>query len=135
MQTWLGCILAATIISLPLMYQNARAAFEQVDKNIIYSARTLGMSERKIFYRVLVPAARPGLVAGIILCFARAMGEYGATSMVAGNIPGRTGTISQTIGMVISDGNYLKAGIWVVIVLLISFVIIFGVNIFSNKAK
>ena len=63
------------------------------------------------------------------------MGEYGATSMVAGNIPGRTGTISQTIGMVISDGNYLKAGIWVVIVLLISFVIIFGVNIFSNKAK
>ena len=133
-QTWLGCILAATIISLPLMYQNARAAFEQVDKNIIYSARTLGMSERKTFYRVLVPAARPGLVAGIILCFARAMGEYGATSMIAGNIPGKTGTISQTIAMVISDGNYMKAGIWVVIVLLISFVIIFAVNIFSNKA-
>ena len=129
-QTWLGCILAATVISLPLMYQNARAAFDQVDKNLIYSARTLGMSERKIFYRVLVPTAKPGLFAGSILCFARAMGEYGATSMIAGNIQGKTGTISQTIAMVINDGNYMKAGIWVAIVLFISFIIIFAVNIF-----
>lgn len=133
-QTWLGCILAATVISLPLMYQNARAAFDQVDKNLIYSARTLGMSERKIFYRVLVPTAKPGLFAGSILCFARAMGEYGATSMIAGNIQGKTGTISQTIAMVINDGNYMKAGIWVAIVLFISFIIIFAVNIFLNKA-
>lgn len=133
-QTWLGCILAATVISLPLMYQNARAAFDQVDINLIYSARTLGMSERKIFYRVLVPTAKPGLLAGSILCFARAMGEYGATSMIAGNIQGKTGTISQTIAMVINDGNYMKAGIWVMIVLLISFLIIFAANIFSNKA-
>ncbi len=132
-QTWLGCILAATVISLPLMYQNARAAFEGVDKNIIYSARTLGLSERKIFYKVLLPASRPSLLAGSILCFARAMGEYGATSMIAGNIMGRTSTISQTIAMVINDGNYLKAGIWVVIVLLISFIVIFSMNIFTNK--
>ena len=132
-QTWAGCILAATIISLPLMYQNARAAFDQVDKNIIYSARTLGLSERTIFYKVLVPSARPGLVAGSILCFARAMGEYGATSMIAGNIQGKTSTISQTIAMVINDGNYMKAGIWVVIVLLISFAIIFGINVLTTK--
>lgn len=132
-QTWAGCVIAATIISLPLMYQNARAAFDQVDKNIIYSARTLGLSERTIFYKVLLPSARPGLVAGSILCFARAMGEYGATSMIAGNIQGKTNTISQTIAMVINDGNYMKAGIWVVIVLLISFAIIFGVNILTTK--
>ncbi len=133
LQTWLGCILAATVIALPLMYQNARAAFEQVDENLIYAARTLGMSERKIFYRILLPVARPGLIAGAILCFARAMGEYGATSMIAGNIPGKTGTISQTIAMVINDGDYLKAGIWVVIVLMISFVIIYSVNVTLSK--
>ncbi len=132
-QTWLGCILAATVISLPLMYQNARAAFEAIDKNIIYSARTLGLSEKKIFYKVLLPASRPSLLAGSILCFARAMGEYGATSMIAGNIAGRTSTISQSIAMVINDGNYLKAGIWVVIVLFISFIVIFSMNIFTNK--
>ena len=133
LQTWLGCILAAIVIALPLMYQNAKAAFEQVDENLIYAARTLGMSEKKIFYRILLPVSRPGLIAGSILCFARAMGEYGATSMVAGNIPGKTGTISQTIAMVISDGNYLKAGVWVVIVLVISFVIIYAVNVALNK--
>ena len=132
-QTWAGCIIAATIISFPLMYQNARAAFDQVDKNIIYSARTLGLSERIIFYKVLVPSSRPGLVAGSILCFARAMGEYGATSMIAGNIQGKTNTISQTIAMVINDGNYMKAGIWVLIVLLISFAIIFGINVLTTK--
>lgn len=133
-QTWLGCILAATVIAFPLMYQNARAAFEQVDINLIYAARTLGLSERKIFYRVVLPVARPGITSGAILCFARAMGEYGATSMLAGNIPGKTGTISQTIAMVISDGNYLKAGVWVVIVLIITFGIIYSVNIISGKA-
>lgn len=134
-QTWLGCILAATVIAFPLMYQNARAAFEQIDINLIYAARTLGLSERKIFYRVMLPVARPGITSGAILCFARAMGEYGATSMLAGNIPGRTGTISQTIAMVINDGNYLKAGIWVVIVLIITFGIIYSVNIISGKNK
>lgn len=133
LQTWLGCIIAAIVIALPLMYQNAKAAFEQVDENLIFAARTLGMSEKKIFYKILLPVSRPGLIAGSILCFARAMGEYGATSMVAGNIPGKTGTISQTIAMVISDGNYLKAGVWVVIVLVISFVIIYSVNVVLNK--
>lgn len=132
-QTWLGCVIAATVIAFPLMYRNARAAFEQVDINLIYAGRTLGMSEMKIFWKVVVPAAGPGIVSGTILTFARALGEYGATSMLAGNIPGKTGTISQKIAMVIQDGDYATAGIWVVIVMLIAFTAIFLMNLISGK--
>ena len=132
-QTWAGCIIAATVIAFPLMYRNARAAFEQVDVNLIYAARTLGMSEIKIFWRVVVPAAGPGIASGTILTFARALGEYGATSMLAGNISGRTGTISQKIAMVMQDGDYVTAGVWVAIIILIAFLIIFLMNIVSGK--
>ena len=132
-QTWLGCIIAATVIAFPLMYRNARAAFELVDVNLIYAARTLGMGEVEIFWKVAVPAAGPGILSGTILTFARAMGEYGATSILAGNIPGKTGTISQKIAMVIQDGGYLTAGIWVVIVMLIAFGIVFLMNLVSGK--
>ena len=132
-QTWLGCIIAATVIAFPLMYRNARAAFELMDVNLIYAARTLGMGEVEIFWKVAVPAAGPGILSGTILTFARAMGEYGATSMLAGNIPGKTGTISQKIAMVIQDGGYLTAGIWVVIVMLIAFGIVFLMNLVSGK--
>ena len=128
-QTWLGCVIAATVIAFPLMYRNARAAFEQVDINLIYAGRTLGMSEMKIFWKVVVPAAGPGIVSGTILTFARALGEYGATSMLAGNIPGKTGTISQKIAMVIQDGDYATAGVWVAIVMLIAFTAIFLMNL------
>ncbi len=134
-QTWLGCILAATVIAFPLMYRNARAAFEQIDVNLIYAARTLGMSEIKIFWKVVVPAAGPGITSGTILTFARALGEYGATSMLAGNIPGKTGTISQRIAMVIQDGDYVTAGFWVLIILLIAFFIIFLMNIITAKNR
>lgn len=132
-QTWLGCIIAATVIAFPLMYRNARAAFELVDVNLIYAARTLGMGEVEIFWKVAVPAAGPGILSGTILTFARAMGEYGATSMLAGNIPGKTGTISQKIAMVIQDGDYLTAGIWVAVVMVIAFVVIFLMNLISGK--
>lgn len=88
-QTWFGCILAATVIAFPLMYRNARAAFEQVDANLVYAARTLGMSEIKIFWKVVIPSAGPGILSGTILTFARAMGEYGATSMLGGKYPGK----------------------------------------------
>lgn len=132
-QTWFGCILAATVIAFPLMYRNARAAFEQVDVNLIYAGRTLGLSETKIFWKVVMPAAGPGVVSGTILTFARAMGEYGATSMLAGNIPGKTGTISQRIAMVIQNGDYGTAGFWVVVIMLIAFVIIFIMNLISGK--
>ena len=132
-QTWLGCIIAATVIAFPLMYRNARAAFEQVDVNLVYAGRTLGMSEMAIFWKVVVPTAGPGIMSGTILTFARAMGEYGATSMLAGNVPGKTGTISQRIAMVIQDGDYLTAGVWVVIVILIAFLVIFLMNLISGK--
>ena len=132
-QTWAGCIIAATVIAFPLMYRNARAAFEQIDVNLIYAARTLGMPEYKIFWKVAVPSAGPGLVAGTILTFARALGEYGATSMLAGNIPEKTGTISQRIAMVIQDGDYMTAGIWVVIIMLVAFVLIFLMNLVTGR--
>lgn len=132
-QTWLGCIIAATVIAFPLMYRNARAAFEQLDVNLIYAGETLGMSDFWIFWKIVVPNAKPGLLAGMVLTFARALGEYGATSMLAGNIPGKTGTISQKIAMVIQDGDYLTAGIWVIIVVFIAFVLIVLMNLFSGK--
>ncbi len=131
--TWLGCILAATVIAFPLMYRNARAAFEQIDANLVYAGRTLGMKESSIFWRIVVPTAGPGIASGTILTFARAMGEYGATSMLAGNIPGKTGTVSQRIAMVIQDGDYVTAGFWVIVVLLIAFLIIFFVNLVTGS--
>lgn len=132
-QTWLGCLIAASIIAFPLMYRNARAAFEQVDKNLLYAGRTLGMSEFTIFRKVLLPNAKPGIASGTILTFARALGEYGATSMIAGNIPEKTATVSQEIAMVLQDGNYEKAMLWSVIVLGVAFVVIVGMNMVVRK--
>lgn len=135
-QSWAGCVIAATVIAFPLMYRNARAAFEQIDPNLIYAARTLGMSETKIFWQVILPLAGPGLLGGTILTFARAMGEYGATSMLAGNIPGKTATIAQRIAMVIQDGDFVTAGIWAFSVALIAFLAIFLMNLVTDrKAK
>ena len=132
-QSWIGCVIAATVIAFPLMYRNARAAFEQIDVNLIYAGRTLGMSEIEIFWKVVIPAAGPGVASGTILTFARALGEYGATSMLAGNIPGKTGTISQKIAMVIQDGDYLTAGSWVLIVMAIAFAVICLMNLVSGR--
>ncbi len=134
-QTWLGCIFAATVIAFPLMYRNARAAFEQLDINLIYAGRTLGMSETKIFWKIIMPNAGPGIASGTILTFARALGEYGATSMLAGNIPGKTSTISQKIAMVIQDGDYGTAGFWVLVIIAIAFVVIVAMNIISSKGN
>ena len=116
-QTWLGCIIA----------------MEQIDVNLIYAGRTLGMSDTEIFWKVVIPTAGPGIASGTILTFARALGEYGATSMLAGNIPGKTGTISQKIAMVIQDGDYMTAGVWVAIVMVIAFLVIFLMNLISGK--
>lgn len=134
-QSWAGCVIAATVIAFPLMYRNARAAFEQLDANLVYAARTLGMPEWKIFWKVVLPAAGPGVAAGTVLTFARALGEYGATSMLAGNIPGKTGTISQKIAMVIQDGDYKTAGVWVVIVLLLAFLLIVLMNLALGRKQ
>ena len=91
------------------------------------------MSETAIFWKVLMPAAGPGIVSGTILTFARALGEYGATSMLAGNIPGRTSTISQKIAMVIQDSDYATAGFWVAVIMMIAFVIIYAMNVVTAK--
>lgn len=134
-QSWLGCVLAACVIAVPLMYRNARAAFEQVDADLVYAGRTLGMSETAIFFRVVIPSAGPGIASGTVLTFARAMGEYGATSMLAGNIPGRTATISQKIAMVMQDGDFTAAGVWSCIAGGIAFVIIFLLNLLAGRKR
>ena len=103
--SWPGCVLAATVVAFPLMYRNARAAFEQVDVNYIYAGRTLGLSEWTIFRKVVIPVAGPGIASGTILTFARALGEYGATSMLAGNILGKTRTMAVAIAAEVSAQN------------------------------
>ena len=122
-QSSIGCVLAAFIIAFPLMYKNAKSAFLQLDKNLIYAGRTLGLSEFQIFFKVVCPITSPSLFSGAILSFARAIGEYGATSMLAGNISGKTATISQQIAYLVQNQGYLEAGIWVGIVLFIAFLI------------
>lgn len=132
-QTWKGCIVAAAVIAFPLMYRNARAAFEQVDVNLIHAGRTLGMSERAVFWKVVMPAAGPGIASGTVLAFARAIGEYGATSMLAGNILGKTRTVSVAIASETAAGNYGAAGFWVAVILILSFVIVAVINIVSGR--
>ena len=130
-QTWPGCVIAALVIAFPLMYRNARAAFEQVDVNYIYAGRTLGLSEWTIFRKVVIPVAGPGIASGTILTFARALGEYGATSMLAGNILGKTRTMAVAIAAEVSAQNYDVAGFWVIVLVAIAFVFIFAINIIT----
>lgn len=126
--TWQGAVIAAVVVSFPIMYRTARGALEQVDVNLIYAARTLGMSGAKIFFRIQLPAAWPGVAAATILAFARAMGEFGATIMLAGNIPGRTQTMSVAIYTAVQSGDRSLAYYWVAIIMGISFFTIFLMN-------
>lgn len=132
-QTWPGCVIAAFVIAFPLMYRNARAAFEQVDVDMIHAGRTLGLSERKIFWKIIVPIAAPGLASGTVLAFARAIGEYGATAMLAGNILGKTRTVSVAIASEVAAGNWDKAGFWVFVIVILSFFIVAVINYISGK--
>ncbi|MGO5053076.1 molybdate ABC transporter permease subunit [Lachnospiraceae bacterium LCP25S3_G4] len=131
-QTWPGCVIAAFVIAFPLMYRNARAAFEQIDISVIYAGRTLGMSELQIFWKVIVPMATPGLASGTVLAFARAVGEYGATAMLAGNILGKTRTISVAIASEVAAGNWDVAGFWVIVIVIFSFLIVALINWISS---
>lgn len=130
---WAACVIAAVVISFPLMYRNTRAAFEQVDASMIYAARTLGLSEREIFWKITVPNAFPGIASGTILAFARAIGEYGATSMFAGNILGKTSTISQQIAVQMGNDNGIIAGFWTAVIIGISAIVVFLINWFSGR--
>ena len=132
-QSLSGCVIAAVVISFPLMYRSARAAFEQIDSNIIYAGRTLGMSEFEIITKVVIPTAKPGLLSGGILSFARAIGEYGATAMLAGNVLGKTRTISVAIASEVAGGNFDIAGIWTCVIVLIAFVIVLAINLITGK--
>lgn len=132
-QSWVGCVLAAAVVSFPLMYRNARSAFEQTDINLIYAGRTLGLSERTIFRKIVMPTAGPGIASGTVLTFARALGEYGATMMLAGNILGRTRTISTAIAAEVAANRYDAAGIWTTIIILISFLAVFAINLLTGR--
>ena len=133
--TWVGAVIAAIFVSFPLMYRTARGAFEQIDPNIIYAAETLGFSKLKIFWTIKVPMAKAGILAGTVLAFARALGEFGATIMIAGNIPGRTQTMAIAVFSAVSAGNREVAYIWVGILSMMSFVMIMLMNHFAADKK
>jgi len=135
--TWMGAVIASIFVSFPLMYRTARGAFEQIDQNIIYAAETLGFSKTKIFWMIKVPMAKAGILAGTVLSFARALGEFGATIMIAGNIPGRTQTMAIAVFSAVSAGQREVAYIWVAILSMMSFVMIMLMNYWaaSNKRK
>jgi len=130
--SWLGAVLASTVVSFPLMYRTVRGALEQIDQNLIYAARTIGMSERAIFWRITAPLAWPSIAAGGILAFARALGEFGATIMLAGNIPGKTRTMSVAVYSAVQAGDRDLAYRWVMIIMLISFTVMILMNYWSS---
>ena len=131
--SWQAAVIAAVVVSLPLMYRTARGAFEGLDANIIYAARTLGVSEWRIFWHLLIPNARHGILAGLVLSFTRAMGEFGATIMFAGNIPGRTQTMSTAIYAAVQANDYDLAMQWAVSLVLFSLVFILAMNAWGTK--
>ncbi len=127
-----AAVLAGTVVAFPLMYQSTKAAFQTVDGKLEDAARTLGASEWKVFRTVTVPLSWPGLVAGLVLSFARALGEFGATIMVAGNIPGKTQTIPLAIYFAAESNDLTQAGMYVIIISLITFSLIFWLNSWSK---
>jgi molybdate transport system permease protein len=131
--TWWAAVLASTVVAFPLMYQSAKAAFNSVDLNCEKAARTLGAGEFRIFFTITLPLAWPGIVAGLVLSFARALGEFGATLMVAGNIPGQTQTIPLAIYFAVESGDNVTAKSLVAIITVFSFIVIFWVNRWSKK--
>lgn len=133
--TWYASVFAVVIVTMPLMYRTVRSSFEAFDKNLIYAGKTLGLSNGFIFFRILLPGCKDGLLAGIVLSFARGLGEYGATSMVSGYTPGRTATISTTVYQLWREGNDALAYKWVFINLAISFVVFLALNLFERRAK
>ena len=133
--TWYGGILAASVVAFPLMYRTARGAFESFDKNLAYAGQTLGLSNTYIFWRVRMPACRQGILAGTVLAFARALGEYGATSMLIGYTPGRTATISTTVYQLWRTDDEAGAFFWVLVNLAISTVVLLTVNLLETRQK
>ena len=133
--TWYGGVLAAAVVAFPLMYRTARGAFESFDETLAYAGRTLGLSNTYIFWRIRMPACRQGILAGTVLTFARALGEYGATSMLIGYTPGKTATISTTVYQLWRTNDEAGAFTWVMINLAISTVVLLVVNMLEARQK
>lgn len=131
---WYGGIIAATVVAFPLMYRTARGAFESFDDTLAYSAQTIGLSNTYIFWRIRMPYCKQGIIAGLVLAFARALGEYGATSMLIGYTPGKTATISTTVYQLWRTGDDKNALFWVIINLIISTLVLILIN-FLEKRK
>lgn len=132
---WYSAIFASVVVAFPLMYRTARGAFESFDPTLRDSARTLGLSNSYIFWRIQMPYCRRGITAGAVLAFARALGEYGATSMVAGYTPGRTATISTTVYQLWRTNNDALAVRWVLINVAISFVVLLTISILEKQER
>ena len=132
---WYAAILATVVVSFPLMYRTARGAFESFDENLADAARTLGRSERWIFWHVKMPYCQQGIVAGAVLAFARALGEYGATAMICGYTPGSTATVSTTVYQLWRTGDDAGALEWVMVNLAISAVVLLAMNWFELRSK
>ncbi len=133
--TWQGATVAAAVVSFPVMYRGIRGAIEQVDENLIFAARTLGMREYTILRKIIIPAARPGIAASTVLAFARALGEFGATIMVAGNLPGRTRTMSIAVYTAMQSGNRNLAMKWVLIIIVFSLIILILMNVVAGRGS
>lgn len=133
--SWSGAVIAAIVVSFPLMYRTTKAAFEQMDQNLIDAGRTLGLSECFIFWRIRVPVSLPGIGAGMVLAFARAIGEFGATLMIAGNIPGKTQTVPLIIYTATAAGDMHLAMQWVAVIVAISLLSIGGMNIWLARQE
>ncbi|MCL7745611.1 molybdate ABC transporter permease subunit [Halalkalibacter alkaliphilus] len=131
--TWWAAVIAATVVAFPLMYQSAKAGFETIDKNIEEASRVDGASELKVFLFVTMPLASRAIMTGTILSFARALGEFGATLMFAGNIPGKTQTIPTAIYLAMESGNMQLAWLWVLLIMLISFIMLFSINLMKRS--
>ena len=130
---WYSAIFASIVVAFPLMYRTARGAFESFDEDLADAARTLGLSEGYVFWRVRMPVCRQGILAGAVLAFARALGEYGATSMLAGYTPGRTATIATTVYQLWRTDNEAAALQWVLVDVAISAVVLLAVNLLEKK--
>ena len=126
--TWQGAAVAAAVVSFPVMYRGIRGALEQVDPTVIQAGRTLGLSEFKIMRKVMFPMATPGILASVVLSFARCLGEFGATLMVAGNIPGKTRTMSVAVYTAMQGGDRELAYKWVAIIVCYSLIILVVMN-------
>lgn len=131
--TWIAAAMAAAIVSLPLMYQSCKAAFLNISHEFGDAARTLGADEKTIFWKIILPLALPGIISGIVLSFSRALGEFGATLMVAGNIPGKTGTIPLAVYFAVESGDTRTANILMTIVVFFSFITIYILNMWLKK--